>query len=96
MNTATMPQIREMLVAKSIQHNDPEIAAIGEMTKRRFFGRKARAKQVPITPEIVKGVREMKAANPDMHQRDVGLAFGIDGGRVNEILHGFRDGTFYP
>lgn len=59
---------------------------------RRATGKPAKARKTArkITGEVVRDVLEYYAAHPSMHIRDIGRAFGIDGGRVSEIINGLR------
>ena len=43
-----------------------------------------------ITPEIVQGVLLMKQKHPHLTYLEIGERFGINGGRVSEILNGQR------
>ena len=89
----TIPQIRERLHELARELNCPELSELAEGTKRRFFGRKAPVSQRPITQIMVDEIRAYHAAHPTVHQREIAGHWGIDQGRVNEILHGYRDGS---
>tara|TARA_R110000868_G_scaffold92457_7_gene256648 strand:+ start:6523 stop:6804 length:282 start_codon:yes stop_codon:yes gene_type:complete len=89
-----MPEIRARLYVLAGELDCPELRELADSTFRRFFGRVARAKAKPITQETVSAVRLLHKTT-NMHQRDIARKFGIDGGRVNEILHGYRDGRPY-
>ena len=91
----TIPEIRERMYVLAKKFRCRELYNLAEDTKRRTFGPKARVQQAPITPDVVLAVRKFVRENPRMHQRKVGRVFGIDGGRVHEILHGYRDGRYY-
>lgn len=47
-----------------------------------------RAKARRMTPELQDELRTYKLAHPLMSNREVGRAFGVDGGRVSEAIHG--------
>jgi hypothetical protein len=75
---------------------DPEIAAdridvlVGELY-RRPYARRARAKSKTITASMKQEIYALAIANPDdLLYREIGLKFGVDGGRVSEIVAGFR------
>ena len=101
----TIPDIRErmFLLADLLEvgavnpgHAVESLRALARATKRRVGPRqRARPRQAPITLALVAEVRAFCAAHPGMAQRDIGRTFYIDGGRVNEILNGFADGTSY-
>jgi hypothetical protein len=92
----TIPQVRDEMekVAKRIAWADPEAAlrlrVLAASTRRRFHGRKARAKALHVTEDMAERVRAYCKAHPDLSNREVGRAHGIDGGRVSEILYGKR------
>ncbi len=90
-----IPEIREQMHAWAKDWNKPELAELAEATKRRFSGRKARAEQKPITAETCRRVRVYCKMYPMISHRSAGRVFGIDGGRVSEILNGMRDGRSY-
>mgnify|MGYP003660610708 CR=1 FL=1 len=71
----------------------PELRQIADGMKRRFFGRVAATSAQPITLPLIKRVRRYCKTYPTTAQRVVARLYGIDQGRVNEILHGFRDGS---
>lgn len=91
----TIPEVRARLYVLAEELNCPELKRLADATRRRFFGRVAPSRQVVITRFIVDKVRATAAKHPKMHQRVIGQRFGIDQGRVNEILHGYRDGSSY-
>jgi hypothetical protein len=92
----TIPQVREELeaIADSIERALPVTAlrlrVLAASTRRRFHGRKARAKALHVTEDMAERVRAYCKAHPDLSNREVGRAHGIDGGRVSEILYGKR------
>lgn len=88
--TRTIPQIRERLHEIAREHGLAELHLLAEETKRRQHARRAAPRARAVTEELAAQVRAFAAANPNMPNRDVGRHFGIDGGRVSEILHGKR------
>lgn len=88
----TIPEIRARLHELAEEFGCRELHELADDTKRRFFGRVARAKAKRITEEMVAEIRHTHKTSGG-HQRDIAKAYGIDQGRVNEILHGYRDGT---
>jgi len=86
----TIPEIRDRLLAMA-----RELTALAEATRRRRFGQVAPIKSRVIDRHMCAAVRAYKKHNPKIHQRTIGAHFGIDGGRVNEILRGMRDGRSY-
>lgn len=96
-----MKDIRErvLVLAKraetiSAQAHDisTEMVALEQLLYRKK-GKHPRAPRtaLTITPAMAKGIRKMKADNPEMANRDIGLLYGVDGGRVSEVLNGRRE-----
>ena len=98
MNTQTKPTIpvireRMLEITREMAKLTRELTKLAKLTKRRSPTRRApRTKCAPVTKALAYRVKVYARANPDMHMRDIGRAFGIDQGRVSEILSGFRDG----
>lgn len=94
----TIPQIRNRLYELAVELRCPELARLAGETYRRRPIRKAPAKTIRITERVCECVRGMARDYPSMPYRDIGrFNGGIDGGRVSEILHGYRDGSpFIP
>lgn len=97
---ATIPEVRERLerIAQLMgKSSDFEIVlaaadveqCVKDLYRRRVF-RRAPVKAPVITPEIVAGVRALAKASPNMQQMEIGARFGINAGRVSEILRGKR------
>ena len=88
--TRTIPEIRARLVELAEEHDIPELAQLAAETKRQYHGRRAPVRARPINDALAMRVRLWARRNPDMAQREIGRRFGIDGGRVSEILFGKR------
>jgi hypothetical protein len=67
--------------------------AMADNTCRVIRAPIVRGKAKRVTPVLAARVRAFKKAHPDALQRDIGIVFGIDGGRVSEILSGKRSPT---
>lgn len=91
----TIPEVRAELHVLAKKWKRPRLAYLANQTKRRFFGRKAPVKALPLSPQTCAAIRLYKKANPKALQRDIATRFHTDGGRVNEVLHGYRDGRTY-
>lgn len=92
----TIPEIRAELVriAQEISHlskpHAQEILALSEETKRVSTTRRTPRQRAPaITDELVQTVRAY-AAKSDESLWEIGVRFGLNQGRVSEILNGFR------
>ena len=86
----TIPEIRERLLELARKHGLPELAELAEETRRRYHGRHAPTRAIKITPALRERVRDYAQRHPKMHMRLIGQHFGIDQGRVSEILFGKR------
>jgi hypothetical protein len=62
---------------------------IKEMMRRPPV-RKTRVKARSVTPRLQDRIRAFAKAHPDLANREIGLIFNVDGGRVSEALAGFR------
>lgn len=68
------------------------LTALLPLLKRKHHKRgKARATMQRVTPEIRDAVKRDIALHPNRANRDIGKTYGIDGGRVSEILAGDYD-----
>jgi len=89
----TMMEIRARLYVLAKDLNCAELKQLADATKRRFFGRVAPTRQAKLTYDMMVEVRAAYKLDPKISQRALAARFKIDQGRVNEILHGYRDGT---
>ena len=55
---------------------------------RRAPVRRAATKSKAVTPAIAKAIRHMAKTYPDMHEADIAARFGVNQGRVSEVLTG--------
>ncbi|MBC7286373.1 hypothetical protein [Hoeflea sp.] len=86
----TIPEIRSRLHELAIEHELPELAQLAEETKRQYHGRRAPPRARPVDKATAARVQRFARLHPNMPQREIGRRFGIDGGRVSEILFGKR------
>ena len=86
----TIPEIRDRLHELADQHGIPELHMLADATKRRYHGRAARITQHVPSPELAASIRAYAAAHPDMGMWDIGKVFGLNQGRVSEVLYGKR------
>ncbi len=89
----TIPQIRTRLHELAVELDLPELAELAEETRRQYHGRRAPVRARAVTDNMASRIKEYAAENPSTPQRDIGQAFGIDGGRVSEVLFGKRAGA---
>jgi len=74
----------------AVEHNLPELAELAEETRRKFHGRRAPIRARAVNEDVAATVKIYADDHPQMPQREIGRIFGIDGGRVSEILFGKR------
>jgi hypothetical protein len=86
----TIPEIRVRLYELAKEHGIPELTQLADETRRRWHGRKAPVRAFGITDEVRANVRAHAAAYPKKPMREIARVFGIDQGRVSEILFGKR------
>lgn len=66
------------------------LAYLAEQTRRRSPKKRAEPRAKPMTEATKERIRQVAKANPGWANREVALAVGVDGGRVSEVLRGFR------
>lgn len=86
----TIPEIRARLHELADELGVPELAQLAEETRRQYHGRRAPSRARPVDDSLAMRVTLFARRHPDMPQREIGRRFGIDGGRVSEILFGKR------
>jgi hypothetical protein len=96
MTRRTIPEIRERLheVALAISlrcpHEAAELHQLAEETRREYAGRRARTFAPAVTDRLAACVREYARAHPREPFDRIGRLYGLNIGRVSEILHGKR------
>lgn len=96
MTRRTLPEIRERLhvLAREIEPRFPghagELHLLAEETRREYSGRRAPPRSLPVTDELAEQVLAYAAATPRASHVEIGLVYGINPGRVSEILFGKR------
>lgn len=86
----TIPKIRARLYALSLKHGIPELSYLADQTKRVIVKPRARTESKPITREISDQVFVWYQGHPTMSIQKIAEHFGINPGRVSEIIHGLR------
>ena len=86
----TIPEIRDELHYLADQTGMLRLHFLADQTWRRSAGRHTRAKARKITPELIDLVWLFAQRNPSLSEFEIGVRFGINQGRVSEILFGFR------
>jgi hypothetical protein len=81
----TIPEIRERLLVLS-----KEIEFLAAETIRRSPVRKAKIKAVKVTDELASRVRSYAKIMPLASYKEIANAFGVNQGRISEILAGKR------
>lgn len=92
---SNIPLARDLLLRLADEIDEPysfRVRNIVEtMMVKRSAVRRAPTKSVPVTEAIAKAVRKMAKKYPTMHQSEIALVFGLNQGRVSEILSGRKD-----
>lgn len=67
-----------------------EIDHIVDEMMTRKIKHNARTIAKKVTPQIVRDVLAIKAVRPELTYQEIGQRFGINAGRVSEIVNGIR------
>ena len=59
------------------------------MTRQKYV-RQAPVKSRNVTPDVSRRIREMALKNPNLHLSEIASSFGVNQGRVSEVLAGKR------
>ena len=88
---SNIPEARRLLLliadaadettAESIRH------VVENFMVREKYVRKAPVKSRAVTPGMARRIRIMALRHPHMHQTDIAAQFGVNPGRVSEILN---------
>lgn len=62
-------------------------AVVGTYLFRKPFVRRAPATKRTMTPALKARIRQLAAANPNMHMQDIADRCGVNIGRVSEVLN---------
>jgi hypothetical protein len=97
---ATIPDLRKRLLAVADRlpfAGLPERVALAKELRdieaqmyRRPYVRKAPASANHMTPALEKRIRRYAWVHPDMTYQEIGTHFGVNSGRVSEVLAGKR------
>lgn len=103
MPTMTFPEARArlLLIAEALRQPRvtpdqrgrfaDELIAIEARVKRRPPARRAMPRALGMDDVLRERIRAYARQHPTMSLRKIGAQFNVDGGRVSEALHGFRD-----
>ena len=92
---ANIPKAREILLEALEYNMDSEVRtrienALNQMYRDYSLGRKAPKQSKPVTEETKRLVRIYANTYPDATQQQIAEYFGVNMGRVSEILTGKR------
>lgn len=92
-----LPDVRNelhVIAATLIEHGwedtGQRLAHLAEQTRRRSPMKRAEPRARHMTDEVKERIRLTHQAHPGWSNRRIGLDCGVDGGRVSEVLRGFR------
>jgi hypothetical protein len=89
-------KVRDEMLPRIIRDAPPDIAAalmecLPLLRRKSYKLRYGRQTAKPVTAAIRDAVKAAVRADPGVANRDIGRRFGIDGGRVSEIIAGQYD-----
>lgn len=90
-NVPEARRILEDLLDRNYDQQDAIRQALRLMTREHTKPRRAYNYRNPVTSETVIGVKGRYKDYPDLSCDQLGTMYGIDGGRVSEILAGKHD-----
>lgn len=85
-----MHRIAHDLAVAGLSENAKRLAELAEETRRRPAVKRAPPNARAMTDEVRARIRATYRAHPDWTHRAIGSHCGVDGGRVSEVLAGFR------
>ena len=85
-----LPDIATELRQLAEKHSLPRLTELAENMARRKRAVKAPSVSKKVTPEMADAIRAYKKLHPDVTQLQIGVVFGVNQGRVSEVLHGKR------
>jgi hypothetical protein len=68
-----------------------KLRSLAEETKRRPPVRRSGPRAGAVTPDIQERIRQTAKAHPALSLHEIGVACGVNQGRVSEVLAGFRE-----
>lgn len=89
--TMTIPEVRERLYEMGSQWHSEELLRLADQLWRRPYVRSTRRTQRRPSPEQAEAIRIYAAEHPDLSEWQIGVDFGVNQGRISEVLAGFRE-----
>lgn len=86
----TLPEVQEQLRVFAQDWGRPELASLADEMRRRSSGPRPAPVSQPMTEDLAKAIRALKAANPGMTQVEIARKCRVNQGRVSEVLKGKR------
>jgi hypothetical protein len=86
----TIPEVRERLTALAAELGLPELEWLAAELRRRPSIRRAPIKNHGLAPAQKAAIRRELRDNPDAHLQEVADRYGVNIGRVSEVLRGKR------
>ena len=85
-----LPDIRERLVELSFEHDIPELRELAAEMVRRHSNRRAPTKSRRVTTFLALRIRLHARINQKASFQEIANHFGVNPGRVSEIINGKR------
>jgi hypothetical protein len=89
-NTMRQPEVAARLRELADELACEELNDLADEIARRPAGQRAPVSSAPMTEELRRRIREMKAANPTLSHAEIGRQLNVNPGRVSETLKGKR------
>ena len=87
----TIPEIMRRLREKAAESGDEELEQLADELRRRPPVRRAPITSQKVTDELRAEIHRYAMDNPKESQAAIGRRFGVNSGRVSEIMAGFRE-----
>ena len=85
-----LPEVAERLRELAQDLGCEELNCLADEIARRPAGQRAPISSAPMTDELRREIREMKAANPALSHVEIGRRLNVNPGSVSETLKGKR------
>jgi hypothetical protein len=87
-----LPEVRDALhdIASQLDKLSSTVAQLAEETKKRPARKKAPVNSKPMTDKLAAEIRQFSKLNPNKSQFEIAKIFGVNQGRVSEVLRGKR------
>lgn len=85
-----IPDVQNRLRELAHVHGINELSTLADQLSRRRPKHVAPKSSATLTDELADRIRAYKAANPNATYMQTAIRFGVNVGRISEVLRGFR------